>query len=554
VQENYFTSFKTSIAGYDLPERFTFPFYYQPHPLCLLAAEELQQHLTHQTHWQHDFGLSSESSNAIGKMFGVLLVENQQHEIGYVSAFSGKVADSNHLPNFVPPVFDTLAPDGFFMQGQKKLNQLSEQIKKQASNPKIAQLTSILADEIAAAEQAIGQHRTKMVAGRKQRKSLRLEAEKNLSSEDCLDLQQQLAKQSIQDKNQLRDLTLFWKHKQQAAETNLEQVTAELQQLTQERTALSSSLQQQIFQQYQFLNSQGVSKNLGLIFASNPPAAAGECAAPKLLQYAFQVGLKPLALAEFWWGASPKSEIKKHLNFYPACQGKCKPILTHMLEGMSLDENPLLNNPAIGKSLEIVYQDEAMLVINKPEAFLSVPGKTIEDSVYLRIKHAYPEATGPLIVHRLDMSTSGLMLIALSKAVHKHLQKQFIKRSIKKRYVALLEGGLTEDSGSIDLPLRLDIDDRPRQLVCEQYGKSAKTEWQVIQRNAKQTKVYFYPVTGRTHQLRVHAAHSRGLDSPIVGDDLYGTTANRLHLHAEYLEFNHPVTQERMTVQVDAEF
>jgi len=554
VQENYFTAFKTSIAGYDLPERFTFPFYYQPHPLCLLAAEELQQHLSHQTHWQHDFGLSSESSNAIGKMFGVLLVENQQHEIGYLSAFSGKVAGSNHLPNFVPPVFDTLAPDGFFMQGQKKLNQLSEQIKKQASNPKIAQLTSILADEIAAAEQAIGQHRAKMVAGRKQRKSLRLEAEKNLSSEDCLDLQQQLAKQSIQDKNQLRDLTLFWKHKQQAAETNLEQVTAELQQLTQERTALSSSLQQQIFQQYQFLNNQGVSKNLGLIFASNPPAAAGECAAPKLIQYAFQVGLKPLALAEFWWGASPKSEIKKHLNFYPACQGKCKPILTHMLEGMSLDENPLLNNPAIGKSLEIVYQDEAMLVINKPEAFLSVPGKTIEDSVYLRIKHAYPEATGPLIVHRLDMSTSGLMLIALSKAVHKHLQKQFIKRSIKKRYVALLEGVLTEDSGSIDLPLRLDIDDRPRQLICEQYGKSAKTEWQVIQRNAKQTKVYFYPVTGRTHQLRVHAAHSRGLNSPIVGDDLYGTTANRLHLHAEYLEFNHPVTQERMTVQVDAEF
>jgi len=554
VQQNYFTAFKTSIAGYDLPERFTFPFYYQPHSLCLLAAEELQQHLAMQTDWLHDFGLNSETSSAVGKMFGVLLVENQQHEIGYLSAFSGKIAGSNHWPKFVPPVFDNLAVDGFFIQGQAQLNSLSEQIKKLENNPLLAEFERTLVHEIAASEQAIGEHRARMIVGRKQRKLLRLEAEKNLNADTALALQQQLAKESIQDKNQLRDLTLFWQHQIQAAEIKFEQEIAELQALKQRRSELSAALQQQLFQQYQFLNSQGESKSLEIIFASNPPAAAGECAAPKLLQYAFQSGLKPLALAEFWWGASPKSDIKKHLNFYPACQGKCKPILTHMLEGMSLDANPLLNNPALGKTLKVVYEDEFLLVINKPADFLSVPGKNIEDSVYLRIKQAYPAATGPLIVHRLDMSTSGLMLIALSKSVHKQLQKQFIKRSIKKRYVALLDGVLATESGCIELPLRLDIDDRPRQLVCEQHGKSAKTEWQVIQRYAKQTKVYFYPITGRTHQLRVHAAHHLGLNSPIMGDDLYGTPASRLHLHAEYLEFNHPITQERLKVQVDAEF
>ena len=285
-----------------------------------------------------------------------------------------------------------------------------------------------------------------------------------------------------------------------------------------------------------------------------PPAGAGECATPKLLHYAFKHDLKPLAMAEFWWGASPKSEIRKHQNFYPACQGKCQPILEHMLEGMSLDDNPLLINPALGKTIDIIYQDEVMLVINKPAEFLSVPGKRIEDSVYLRIKQSFPKATGPLIVHRLDMSTSGLMVIALSKEAHKELQKQFIKRTVKKRYVALLEGLIKEDSGIIDLPLRVDLDDRPRQLVCYEHGRQAQTEWQVIERKKHQTKIYFYPVTGRTHQLRVHSAHIKGLNMPIVGDDLYGNKGARLHLHAETLEFTHPTTKELMHFQIDVEF
>ncbi|MCK5120679.1 MAG: RluA family pseudouridine synthase, partial [Methylococcales bacterium] len=359
-------------------------------------------------------------------------------------------------------------------------------------------------------------------------------------------------------KNQLRELNSYWDERVKKAEVNLNLVTDEITALKNQRKDLSAALQQKLFEQYRFLNKNGASKSLFDIFKDTsqltPPAGAGECAAPKLLQYAFKRELKPLAMAEFWWGESPKSEIKKHQNFYGACQGKCQPILEHMLEGIKMDDNPLLNNSAKEKSIDIVYEDDVMLVINKPAELLSVPGANIEDSVYLRIKQSYPRATGPLIVHRLDMSTSGLMLIALTKEANKKLQRQFIKRTIKKRYVALLDGLIKEDEGIIDLPLRVDLDDRPRQLVCYEHGKAAKTQWEVIERKNNQTKVYFYPVTGRTHQLRVHSAHLNGLNTPILGDDLYGDKANRLHLHAESLEFNHPVTRELMRFQIEAEF
>ncbi|MCU7801528.1 MAG: RluA family pseudouridine synthase, partial [gamma proteobacterium symbiont of Lucinoma myriamae] len=369
---------------------------------------------------------------------------------------------------------------------------------------------------------------------------------------------EELSKESIKEKNQLRDLKFYWYERVQKAEDNLNRLTSKISFLKNKRKDLSASLQRKLFEQYRFLNEKGNTKSLYDIFKETsqltPPAGAGECAAPKLLHYAFKWGIKPLAMAEFWWGASPKSAIRKHQNYYAACRGKCQPILKHMLEGIKMDEKPLLTNPAEGKTVDIVYEDNMLLVINKPAEFLSVPGKSIDDSVYLRIKQSYPRATGPLIVHRLDMSTSGLMVIALSREVHKNLQRQFIKRTVKKRYVALLEGLVKEDKGMIDLPLRVDLDDRPRQLVCYEHGKPARTQWEVIQRKNNQTKVYFYPITGRTHQLRVHSAHTNGLNTPILGDDLYGNKANRLHLHAEYIEFNHPVTKELMHFQIEAEF
>jgi tRNA pseudouridine32 synthase / 23S rRNA pseudouridine746 synthase len=259
-------------------------------------------------------------------------------------------------------------------------------------------------------------------------------------------------------------------------------------------------------------------------------------------------------MAEFWWGVSPKSEIRKHGQFYPACRGKCEPILAHMLDGLDVEKNPMLTNHAEGKEIEIIYEDDSILVINKPAEFLSVPGKNVEDSVLARIKNKLPEATGPLIVHRLDMSTSGLILIAKNKEVHKDLQNQFIERTVKKQYVALLEGIVSKDEGLIDLPLRVDLDNRPYQIVCYEYGKSAQTKWKVIERLNDQTKVNFYPITGRTHQLRVHAAHKFGLNTPIVGDDLYGSREKRLYLHAESIEFIHPVSKKTLKVQVEPDF
>ena len=558
MQQACFTPFKASIDAYNLPERFTFPFYYEPHPLCVLAVKELKEHLATQRQWQHNFGLNGEAETAIGKMFGVLLVQNKHNEIGYLAAFSGKVADQNHLPGFVPPVFDMLTEDGFFLTGQDDINQINEQIKRLENNPQIAVREAELKVETTASIEQINAHRELMIEGRRDRKLQRITAEKELNQADFEKFNEQLSQQSIQHKNQLRALTAYWNDRVNQAQDKLNQLTDDIAALKTQRKQLSAALQQKLFEQYRFLNQQGEQKSLGDIFKQTsqltPPAGAGECATPKLLHYAFQHDMTPLAMAEFWWGASPKSEIRQHQHFYGACQGKCQPILQHMLAGIEMDENPLLTNHAEGKTIDVVYEDEVMVVINKPAEFLSVPGKNIDDSVQLRMKQLYPRATGPLIVHRLDMSTSGLMVIALSKEAHKKLQKQFINRTVKKRYVALLDGELTQDEGVIDLPLRVDLDDRPRQLVCYHYGKSAKTQWQVIDRNNNQTKVYFYPMTGRTHQLRVHSAHVKGLSTPIVGDDLYGKKADRLHLHAEYLELHHPETRELMQFQVEAQF
>ncbi len=566
AHEQCFTPFKTEVVGYELPQRFTFPFYYQPHPLCLVAVKELQQHLSEQKQWQHNFGIKGDEYNdsaaAIGKMFGVLLVQAPDGQLGYLSAFSGKIADQNILPKFVPPVFDMLVKDSFFLTQQKQINILNDKLECLISAPKLKILTDALTQEKHSAEQALARQREHVVSGRKRRKAQRAEGRLSLSDNEFLALQAQLSIESVYQKNELLHIKQQWQDRINNAERALQVLTDEIASLKTQRKQLSNALQQQLFAQYRFLNVKGEEKDLSELFQHTinpiPPAGSGECAAPKLLQYAFKFGMKPLAMAEFWWGSSPKSEIRQHQNFYPACQGKCKPILTHMLDGLKVDENPLLCNPAAGKELEIVYQDDVMVVVNKPAEFLSVPGKTIADSVYTRIKEQFPQATGSLIVHRLDMSTSGLMVLGLTPRAHKSLQKQFIERSVKKHYVAMLSGHLTNQEGLITLPLRGDLNDRPRQLVCEQFGKAAETRWQVLElvetKQGKFTKVNLFPKTGRTHQLRVHCAHILGLNNPIVGDDLYGQQAERLHLHAKRLEIAHPITKQMMVFQVDENF
>ncbi|MFT2090128.1 pseudouridine synthase [Paraglaciecola sp. 2405UD69-4] len=557
-ENSCFTYFTESVENYALPERFTFPFYYEPHPLCVLAAEQVQKYLQSQTSWYHNFGLGDDPDLIIGKMFGVLLVKNAQGELGFITAFSGKLAKQNLLKGFVPPVFDLLAKDSFFLAEQLAIYQLNEQIETQENAPELLNLTKQLDEVKSDFNCKLNSLKEELIANRKarkaKRKTLAIQSDKN---EDALG---ELAKQSVYDKWRLRDLTEQSESAIENVQQRLVKLTHEIASLKLQRKQLSANLQNKIFSQYQFLNQALVPKSLLDIFAetplNTPPAGAGECAAPKLLHYAFKQNLTPLAMAEFWWGASPKSEIRKHKQYYPACMGKCHPILKHMLQGLDVEDNPLIQNCGAGKILDIVYQDEDIVIVNKPTEFLSVPGKDISDSVYLRIKQQFPEATGPLIVHRLDMSTSGLMVLALNPRANKFLQKQFIQRDVHKEYVALVEGIPEHEQGEINLPMRGDYYDRPRQIICKQDGKPAKTFWQVIERfpHINQTKVLLKPYTGRTHQLRLHCAHGEGLNMPIVGDDLYGLRTHRLHLHAQSLTIRHPKSKELMTFNVEAEF
>jgi len=558
-QEDCFIPFEESMDSYVLPEKFTFPFYYEPHPLSLLAANKLQDYLEHQTDWEHKFYTKEgDTEVAIGKMFGVLVVQTKDNRLGYLAAFSGKLANENHHSMFVPPVFDMLKDDSFFVTGVKVINKINQSIKGIEEDPNYSAYQAYLKAETDLVNLRLAFKRQQMKQDKNRRKAERTAGKASLSPEAFKVLEQSLKDESLGHQYYYKQTVKFWKERLAKTKAGLDVYQDELDALKEARKTKSAGIQKQLFNQYVFLNHKKEEKSLYDIFLPTindvPPAGAGECAAPKLLQYAFLNDLKPVALAEFWWGESPKSEIRKHGYYYPACRGKCEPILGHMLGGMPMDDNPMLTNPAEGKTIDIIYEDEDLLVVNKPADFFSVPGIHIKDSVLLRMKQRYPRATGPLTVHRLDMSTSGLMLIAKKKEIHKRLQYQFIKRTIKKRYVALLDGNVEGEGGFIDLPHRVDLEDRPRQIVCFEHGKNARTKWEVIERSNQQTRVYFYPITGRTHQLRVHSAHPMGLNIPIIGDDLYGKKGKRLLLHAESIEFEHPVTRAQMRVQVDPEF
>jgi len=555
----YFQTFSRSINEIELPKKFTFPFYYEPHLLCEIAAKEVQNYIETQTDFEHNFGLDpSKKGLAIGKMFGVLVVENQQNQIGYITAVSGKLANTNIHKKFVPPVFDMLTKDSYFLQEEAVLNDINSKLENLENNTEYIELISQLKSEKKKAAIDIREKKEALKAAKKERDIKRIKAQSELQLEAYAAYEELLSTESLEAKYFFNNVTRFWEHTLNAIKEKLAVFTTQIDALKEERKLKSAALQQYLFEQYQFLNSAKESKNLSELFAKtteqNPPAGSGECAAPKLLQHAFLHNLKPIAMAEFWWGKSPNTEVRKHQYFYPACQGKCKPILAYMLSEIEMDTNPMLQNPAIGKELEIIFEDEDVIVVYKPAEFLSVPGIHIQDSVYTRIKQLCPTISGPIIVHRLDMSTSGLVVLAKNKKAHKDLQSQFINKTVSKKYVALLDGNLKEDSGTISLPLRVDLDDRPRQLVCFEYGKKAETKWEVIERKDNKTRIHLFPITGRTHQLRVHTSHSLGLNTPIIGDDLYGKKANRLHLHAAFLEFTHPTTKEKMAFHKKAEF
>ena len=445
------------------PERFTYPFCYEPHPLCQLAAAEVQQYIaTHQE-------ICEDAHH--GKMFGVLVVEKpapsplegkptpnpspREGSLGFLAAYSGLLAGRNDWEYFVPPVFDAQQPDGYFKTKEREISLTSH-------------LSPLLSKK------------------------------------------------------------------------------------------MSQELQLWLFHQYQLLNAHGEAKDLVDIWQSYynkeklrrrfplPPGGTGDCCAPKLLQYAYQHGLKPCCMAEFWWGQPTKEELRQHLNYYPACRGKCKPILTWMLQGLDVDPDPETLGFA-HLDIPVVYEDDFLVVVNKPSGLLSVPGRIEEYSVETVMQQRYP---GSFVAHRLDMGTSGLLIVAKTKEAYHSLQEQFIKHQIKKKYIALLEAspkqGRLEGSGTISLPLRPDPMNRPRQVVDMEHGKRAITDYEFLDALLTSNLVALYPQTGRTHQLRIHCAHPDGLGCPIIGDELYGTKGERLMLHAAEIWFTHPATGEAM--------
>lgn len=541
------------------PKQFTFPFYYTPHPLCVKAANAVKTYLSSQTDFEHNFGLdSSKTGLKIGKMFGVMLVDTPENQLGFIVAFSGKLAERNYLRGFVPPIYDTLNKDGFYKKNEAYLNQLTAEIVTLEQQPELEKARLMLKQAKANHIETLEAFKTHAKAEKLNRKKRRAVAAKELSHPEQEALFELLKQESIQSNIDLKYLKLDLEAEVATAEQHLEALVNPIENLKLERKQRSADLQARIHAQYQFLNAKGETKDLIAIFKSTdlgkPPVAAGECAAPKLFQYAYENQLKPIAMAEFYWGISPTAEVRKHGQFYPSCRGRCEPILGHMMQGLDVEPNPIETAGVFKGELEIIYEDDFLLLVNKPPEFLSVPGKTIKDSVLTRMQTYLPNATGPLLLHRLDMSTSGLLLVAKNERTHKMLQKQFINRTIKKRYVALLDGVLESKIGIINLPLRVDLNNRPRQLVCDKHGKSATTNYKVIAVKDHKTRIHFYPISGRTHQLRVHAAHHKGLNLPIVGDDLYGTPSNRLHLHAETLEFEHPVKREWVRFSCEAGF
>ena len=537
--------FTTSISDIPLPERFTYPFCYTPHPLCVMAAEEVQNYLSKQSDWQEELSQ--------GKMFGVLIVQTEDGSIGYLTAFSGILAGKNIHPYFVPPVYDLLQPQGFFKIEEENISAINRRIHRLEENKKYIDLRSNLTQTTQSAQDALSIAKIQLKEAKDKRELLGKTGQLDAKEEA------DLIRESQFQKAEYKRLERSWKDKIASLQVEAGNWEKQIQELKAERKVRSAALQQQLFEQFRMLNYRGEAITLCDIFEQTvhktPPAGAGECAAPKLLQQAYLHHWKPIAMAEFWWGNSPKNEVRHHGYYYPACKGKCEPILRHMLQGLEVEANPIQQEAERGnEKLNIVYEDQWLLIINKPAGMLSVPGKERQTSIYDLARKAYPEADGPMIVHRLDMATSGLLIIAKDKKTHQHLQAQFKNRSIRKKYIALLDGVVLEDEGTIELPLCPNPLDRPRQMVDTQYGKPAITYYQVLERTDKYTRIAFYPHTGRTHQLRVHAAHPSGLHCPIIGDELYGKKDKRLYLHAESIEFTHPVNGQSMCITEKADF
>lgn len=518
------------------PERFTYPFCYTPHPLCEAAGQMLRAHLHEHPEWHAEL--------SAGKMMGVLVVRHHG-ERGFLAAFSGTLAGHTMHDYFVPPVYDLMAPGSYFQQEQERISAMNLRLAALQGERRM-HTRLIRPDELRQAREADLQRlRLSYEQARMRREALRQE----LSPEQLALRQEALARESQHQKAELKRARRRWDQKIREAEAPIQQIMEQEKVLSQERKKRSEALQNWLFGQYRLLNARGQTRSVSEIFGSQtPPSGTGDCCSPKLLQAAYLQGMTPLCMGEFWVGQSPADEVRREGQFYPACHSRCLPLLTHMMQGLRVEDNPLSEGyEQVVRQMSIAYADSSIVIVHKPQGMLSVPGKGALPSVQDILAQEFPSAQGPIIVHRLDMDTSGVMVAALTPQAYLSLQRQFHCREVEKSYVALLQNPLpVGQEGEISLPLRPDINDRPRQLVDFIHGKSAVTHYRVTAVCNHHARVLLHPITGRTHQLRVHCAHTAGLGNPIVGDRLYGQPAERMMLHARQLSFTHPLTGERM--------
>ena len=551
------------------PQNFTNPFSYIPDGLCRSAASEVMAYLEEKKQWHSELQQ--------GKMFGVLVVETSDGRLGFLAAFSGNLQGKNNLEYFVPPVCDLLDPGEFYKVGEREISGINAKIAAMESGEVILELKGRISAVRERFGMEIGELKKIYKVGKEEREMRRRELQVAGQGSDEVAAQlAEITRQSQFQKAEIKRAERAFKEALQPLQERLEALDREILELKELRKMKSAALQEEIFRNFSFLNGKGERKDMLDIFsefyreqslregrAILPPGGAGECAAPKLLQYAFSHGMRPISMGEFWWGDSPRGEIRRHGEFYPSCKGKCAPILGFMLQGLPVGKELLHISYGCSGELETLYSDNYIVVVNKPAGMASVPGKEVPGSVLCSAEVEYPRNESSknvsaglntlFVVHRLDMHTSGVLLLAKDEQVYKELQGQFAGRSVRKCYVAVLDGVAAPEkcgtgviwesatSGTITLPLAADYEHRPAQKVDFEEGKEAVTKFEITAIKNGRTYINFYPVTGRTHQLRVHSAHQMGLNTPIVGDLLYGKAEQRLMLHAHWVEFQHPL-------------
>jgi len=542
-----------------LPPTFASPFDHgEPHPLARRAADELIARVR---------GRPSLDAPGGGKMFGVLVVAAPDGRIGYLRGFSGMLDGEWQVTGFVPPLYDGAVRDAIWPAGQHQLRALELALRALATSPEHAAIRAAHAAVVVrhAAELAAlrARHRDQRAERHVAREIIRNattlhaldQASRGDAAERGADTHHALDQASRGDAAERRRLVAAHEAELAAFAARLDAIDGERVRLERQGAAESRTLMKQVHDSYVIDNARGERRPLRDLFApGEPPAGAGDCAGPKLLGHAYRTGLVPIALAELWWGAPPISGGRRAGQFYPSCRGKCGPILPFMLEGLPHAAPPVFGaDPIAAGEPRVVFEDPWLVVVDKPCGLLSVPGRSglLGDSVVTRLRARYPEAA---VAHRLDLDTSGLLVAAKDPATCVALQRAFARREVDKRYAAWLDGVVARDHGTVELALRVDLDDRPRQIHDPEHGKPAVTEWRVVERTASRTRVALVPRTGRTHQLRVHAAHPLGIGAPITGDRLYGRAAARLALHAEALAFTHPHTQRRIELVRPAPF